>query len=140
MVKQLKIKGGVGCSIYIRIKSNSNNMKKFLVLYLAPVTVLEEWSKMDPEKRKIEEEKMRKEWSVWMKEFGGSVKETAGAGKTKRVTKGGTADVKNDIMLFSFVEADSPEVAAKMFKNHPHLNIPQASIEIMPVGSLSDME
>lgn len=115
-------------------------MKKFLVLYLAPVTVLEEWSKIDSEKRKIEEEKMKKEWLVWMKEFGGSVKETAGAGKTKRVTKEGTTDIKNDIMLFSFVEAESPEAAAKMFENHPHLNIPQASIEIMPVGSLSDME
>jgi hypothetical protein len=34
-------------------------MKKFLVLYLVPASVLEDWSKTDPEKRKVAEEKMR---------------------------------------------------------------------------------
>lgn len=115
-------------------------MKKFLVLYLAPVTVLEEWMKTDPETRKTEEKKMQEEWSAWMKEHGSAMKETAGAGKTKRVSKDGITDIKNDVMLFSMVEAESPEEVAKMFESHPHLGIPEATIEIMPVNSLPGME
>jgi hypothetical protein len=41
-------------------------MKKFLVLYLVPASVLEDWSKTDPEKRKMAEEKMRGDWNKWM--------------------------------------------------------------------------
>ena len=115
-------------------------MKKFLVLYLAPVAVLEEWMKKDEATRKKEEEKMKAEWGAWMKEHRAALKETAGAGKTKRVTQAGITDMKNEIMLFSIVEAETPEAAAKLFENHPHLVIPQASIEIMPLNNLPDME
>ena len=115
-------------------------MKKYLVLYLAPAAIIEEWMKKSPEERKAEEDTMKAEWDAWMMEHAGSVKETAGAGKTKRVTKEGISDTKNDIMLFSLVEAASPEAVATMFENHPHLNIPQASIEIMPVNYLPGME
>ncbi|MFZ1654614.1 MAG: hypothetical protein WBO92_01565 [Candidatus Moraniibacteriota bacterium] len=114
-------------------------MKKFLVLYLVPVATLEAWMKTDPETRQAEEGKMKEEWSVWMKEHGAAMKETWGAGKTKLVTKGGTSDIKNDVMLFSIVEAESAEAAAKPFESHPHLGIPEASIEIMPMNDLSGM-
>ena len=114
-------------------------MAKFIVLYKAPVAGLEEWMKADPEKRKAEEEKMRGEWTAWMKERGQGVLETAGAGKTKRVTKDGIVDTKNDIMLYSIVEAESHEDAAKIFEGHPHFGIPDASIEIMVINPLTGM-
>jgi hypothetical protein len=41
-------------------------MKKFLVLYLAPASVIADWSKTDPDKRKVAEEKMRGDWIKWM--------------------------------------------------------------------------
>ena len=106
------------------------------MLYLAPASVIEEWSKTEPAKRKEAEEKMQGDWRTWMKEHGNMLKETAGTGKTKRVTKGGTTDTKNDIMLYSVIEADSAESAAKIFEGHPHLDIPEASIEIMPINLL----
>jgi hypothetical protein len=34
-------------------------MKKFLVAYLAPASVIEEWKKTEAEKRKVAEEKMK---------------------------------------------------------------------------------
>ena len=40
----------------------SSNQKKFLVLYLVPASVMEEWSKTDPNDKKAAEEKMRSEW------------------------------------------------------------------------------
>jgi hypothetical protein len=108
-------------------------MKKYLVLYLTPSAVIEEWSKTDAEKRKPAEEKMRAEWNTWMADHGKMIVDTETGGKTKRVQSSGTSDVKNDIMLYSFVEAESHEAAAKSFENHPHLQIPQASIEVMEV-------
>jgi hypothetical protein len=60
----------------------------------------------------------------------------AGVGKTKRVTSEGFSDTKNDIMLYSVIEADSHQAAAKMFEKHPHLGISQASIEVMEIHPL----
>jgi hypothetical protein len=112
-------------------------MKKFLALYLAPAKVIEDWSKTDPEKRKAAETKMREEWIKWMSEHAKMVTHTEAAGKTKRASSDGLSDVKNDIMLYSFVEAESHEAAARIFETHPHLQIPQSSIEIMEVRAMT---
>jgi hypothetical protein len=39
-------------------------------------------------------------------------------------------------MLYSIVQADTHEAAAKMFEGHPHLGIPKSSIEIMEIHPL----
>lgn len=114
-------------------------MKKFLVLYLAPVAGLEEWMKTDPETRKVDEEKMQAEWQAWMGVHGGSILETAGAGKTKLVTKEGISDTKNNLMLYSIVEAESHEAAASLFEGHPHFGIPDGTIEVMAINPLMGM-
>jgi hypothetical protein len=114
-------------------------MKKFLVLYLAPVSVLDDWSKTDPDKRKIAEDKMRGDWRKWTSDHAKMILDTEAGGKTKRVSSTGTSDARNDIMLYSFVEAESHEAAAKPFESHPHLQIPQASIEIMEVRAMTGM-
>ena len=64
---------------------------------------------------------------------------TEAGGKTKRVTASSVFDTKNDIILCSFVETESHEVAAKAFENHPHLQIPQSSIEVMCVRPMDGM-
>jgi hypothetical protein len=85
----------------------SSDMKKFLVLYLVPASVMEEWSKTDPETRKAAEQKMRGEWKKWMSDHAKMITNTGVGGKTKRVSSNGTSDAKNDIILYSFVEAES---------------------------------
>jgi hypothetical protein len=116
-------------------------MNKYLVLYLAPAHVLEDWKKTEPAKKKAAEDKMMQEWKAWtashMKMFADP---GAGAGKTKRVTAQGAADGKNDVMLYAIVSAESHDAAAKAFVGHPHLQIPEASIEIMELHPLPGME
>ena len=63
----------------------------------------------------------------------------AGVGKTKLVNTRGTSDTKNDIMLYSVIRAESHEAVAKSFEGHPHLQIPQSSIEVMEIHSLQGM-
>ena len=60
-------------------------MKKFLVLYLAPASVIADWSKTDPDKRKVAEEKMRGDWIKWMGDHAKMITDTGVGGKTKRI-------------------------------------------------------
>ena len=114
-------------------------MKKFIVLYMAPAGTMEEWQKQPAEVREPEEKKMQAEWGVWMQQHAAMIKETAGLGKTTRVTAQGSADTKNDLMLYSIVEGESQEAVAKTFEGHPHFGIPGATIEIMPANVLPGM-
>jgi hypothetical protein len=113
-------------------------LKKFLVLYLVPPDVLAGWAKTDPTTKKAAEQKMQTDWQRWMGDHAKMITVTEGAGKTKAVTSAGIGDTKNDIMLYSIVEAEDHDTAAKAFKQHPHLTIPQSSIQVMevrPMGS-----
>ncbi len=115
-------------------------MKKFLVLYLAPASVIDDWKKTDAATRKAAEEKMQQEWKQWMAEHAGMFTDFGGGvGKTKCVNAQGTADSRNDIMLYAIAEAESHAAAAKTFEDHPHLQIPQATIEIMELNPLHGM-
>ena len=49
-------------------------MKKFLVTYLAPSSVIDEWKKTEPEQRKQSEEKMQGEWKKWMSDHSQDVR------------------------------------------------------------------
>ena len=77
---------------------------------------------------------MQTEWDAWMANHKAALLETAGVGKPKHITSGGTEDARNDIMMYSFVEAESLEAAAKMFEDHPHFGIPGAWIEVMSIN------
>jgi len=112
-------------------------MEKFIVLYKAPVSIIEGWMATPAEDRKAQEEKMRGDWQAWALAHEGKVFDTAGTGKTKVVSESGVADTKNDVMLYSIVEAESHDEAAQMFVGHPHLGIPEATIEIMKINALS---
>ncbi len=107
---------------------------KFFVTYQMPHAGLDEWLKMPEVERKRQEQQMQSEWNAWMADHKSSIIETAGVGKPKRVTSSGVADARNDLMMYSFVEAESPEAAADMFKGHPHFGIPGGSIEVMSVN------
>lgn len=106
-------------------------MQSFIVLFLAPTSVIDEWMKTPQVEREAADKKMREDWDIWMSNHGSMIKETHAGGKTKRVNAGGVSDARNDIMLYSIIEAESHDVAAQAFVGHPHLTIPEASIEIM---------
>lgn len=115
-------------------------MKKFLVLFLTPIEIMEDWMKTGALERKTMEAKMKDEWDAWMKNNADSfVEKPTGAGKTKIVTQAGVADARNDVMMWAVVQASSPDQAAAMFKSHPHLQIPESSIEIMEINQLEGM-
>ena len=106
-------------------------MKNFTAIYLAPVDTLTEWMQKPEAERKEAEGKMQQEWGTWLSEHKEAVLNTISLGATKRVSHNGIEDTRNGMMLSSYVAAESHAAAAEMFKNHPHLGIPGATIEIM---------
>ena len=98
---------------------------------MAPAATMEEWMKKPEEERKTEETKMKTEWDAWMAAHKDAILNTIALGKTKRVSASGVEDVRNDMMISSYVQGESAEAVADMFKDHPHFGIPGATIEIM---------
>ena len=115
-------------------------MKKFLVTYLAPASVIADWKKTEPSTRKAAEAEMQADWKKWMDHNARLFADIgAGVGRTKVVNTQGVSDSKNDILLYSVIEAESHDAAAKSFEGHPHLRIPQSSIEVMEIHPLPGM-
>ena len=113
-------------------------MKKFMVLYMAEGAEFEKMMKdSTPEMQK----KGMDAWMHWMNANKASIVDGgAPLGKTKRVDAKGAKDAKNAVGGYSVVQADSHDAAAKMFgKDHPHLQMPGAwvdIVEIMPVPGM----
>jgi hypothetical protein len=110
-------------------------MKRFFALFQIPTAVMDEWKKnTKPDEMKAASEKMMGEWQSWLKRHDKALVERgAPLGKTKRVTADGISDFRNDLNWYSIVEAESHEAAAKIFADHPHLQIPKASVEVMEI-------
>lgn len=100
-----------------------------------PHSGLDEWMSLPEAERKEQELNMQTEWNAWMSEHKDSIIETAGVSKPKKITSDGVEDSRNDIMMYSFVEAESLESATELFKNHPHFKIPGSWIEVMSVNT-----
>ena len=68
------------------------------------------------------------EWGAWTKDHAKMILDTNSAGKTKLVTTSGVSDFRNDIMLYSIVEAahrtkrrrkPSKTIRICKFRKHP---------------------
>jgi hypothetical protein len=114
-------------------------MKKFLVLYLIPPSVMDEWKQKSAQERSDAESKMGRDIQAWNS---GRAKlftdRGAGLGKAKRVTSGGTADARNALVMYAIVQGESQDAVSKSFADHPHLTIPESSIEVMELFALPD--
>jgi hypothetical protein len=113
-------------------------MKKFVAIYMASGADFERMMKNStPEQRN----KGMEAWMKWMNENKASIVEGgAPLGKTKRADATGTSDTKNNIGGYSIVQAESHAAAAKLFgKEHPHLQMPGAWVEILEIMPLPGM-
>lgn len=110
-------------------------MKKFMAVFTGSPSALDKYREQfpDPEQRKARDQKGMDAWKKWAVAHEKSVVDHgAPLGRTKRVTKDGIADVRNNLAAFTIVEAASHEDAAKMFLDHPHFMIfPGDGVEIM---------
>jgi hypothetical protein len=113
-------------------------MKKFMAIYMASGADFERMMKNStPEQRT----KGMEAWMKWMNDNKTSILEGgAPLGKTKRADAVGVSDTKNNICGYSIVQAETHDAAAKLFgRDHPHLQMPGASVEILEIMPLPGM-
>ena len=108
-------------------------MKRFLATYMGSASAIAEWKKMDEAQRKQREGAGMEAWVKWGTVNQKSiVDQGAPLGKTKRISKQGISDTKNEVTGYTIIHAESHEAAAKLFENHPHFTIfPGDSVEVM---------
>jgi len=114
-------------------------LKKFMVFYSIPLATMTDWKNVDPKQREAAEKNMMQEWGKWTEAHAEMILSTEVAGKTKNVTAGTVSDTRNDIVLFSLVQGESHEAVTQEFQNHPHLQIPNSSIQVMEVKPMEWM-
>ena len=103
-------------------------MKKFVVLYMAPMSAMEQRAKVTDAQAKAEMDA----WMKWAKKNEKAIVDNgAPFGKTTKVTSAGVSAGKNEITGYSIVQGESPESVAKIFAAHPHLKMKGASIEVL---------
>ena len=113
-------------------------MKKFMAIYMASGADFEKMMRNStPEQRN----KGMEAWMKWMNENEASILEGgAPLGKTKRADATGVSDTKNNIGGYSIVQAETHDAAAKLFsRDHPHLQMPGAWVEILEIMPLPAM-
>jgi hypothetical protein len=80
-------------------------------------------------------------WMKWGETHAKVIVDNGGPlGRTKRVTREGIADVRNNLAGYTVVQAQSQEAAAKLFLDHPHFTIfPGDGVEIMELLPIPEM-
>jgi len=103
-------------------------MKKFIALYLAPISALEQMKNATPEQMKAGMDA----WMSWDKKNEKSIADLgAPLGKTKRISGAGVTDTKNGITGYSLLQGESLESVSKIFEGHPHLQMQGGFIEVL---------
>lgn len=93
-------------------------MKKFIVIYRAPMTATEKMAASTPEEMK----KGMEPWMEWMKKCGtGLVDMGTPLGNGQKVTKDGVSPSNDTVNGYSVLQAESMDKAVEMLKDHPHL-------------------
>lgn len=110
-------------------------MKKFMAVYMGSASTLGKsgWSGLTEAERKALQASGVEAWGKWVMANSASIIDSGNPlGKTKRISRQGIADIKNEMTAYTIIQAESHEAAARIFLDHPHFMIfPGDSIEVM---------
>jgi hypothetical protein len=109
------------------------DVKKYLAVFIGIASARAEWDSMTESKRAEKERAGVQAWKKWAEVNQSSIVDPGTPlGKTKRVSAQGVGAVRNNIVAYVIVQAESHEAAAAMFEQHPHFMIfPGDSVEVM---------
>lgn len=111
-------------------------MKKFLVLYQAPLDSFDQMMKATPEQQKAGMDA----WMSWGKSAASHIVDMgAPLGKGLRVTKDGANPHRNELGGYSILQAESKEALAEALKGHPHFMTPDGYIEVVEIMPIPGM-
>ena len=108
-------------------------MKKYMAVFTGSPDAMAGWQALNAAERQRREAEGMQAWKRWVDDNAKAIVDNgAPLGKTKRVTKDGIADTRNNLAAYTVVQAESQEAAARLFEGHPHFTIfPGDGVEIM---------
>ena len=108
-------------------------MKKFLVLYRAPIAASEQLSKVTPEQAKQGMDL----WRAWGKKAAAAIVDM-GSPLERVASLGGSAS-PGHVGGFSVLQGSSVDDVKRQLEGHPHFKMPGASIEVFEFLSMPGM-
>ncbi|HET8871174.1 MAG TPA: hypothetical protein VFM48_12040 [Aquabacterium sp.] len=110
-------------------------MKKYLCVFTGAPHAMEAWMALPEAERQKRQAAGIAGWKKWATDHAASIIEMGGPlSKTKKVSKDGITDIRNNLSAFTLVRAESQEAAARLFLEHPHFMIfPGDGVEVMEV-------
>ncbi len=112
-------------------------MKKFLFLYMSPVSAEEQMAQGKPE----DMQKAMQPWIDWFTSVGsGLLDRGMPLGNGKHVTTSGVSGSSSQISGYSMIQAESMEKALTLAKTQPHLTMGEGrSVEVLEVLTMPGM-
>ncbi len=94
-------------------------MKKFIVIYYAPTSNVEQMSNASPE----DMQKVMEPWMAWVARCGdGLVDLGTPLGVGQNLSKSGSSSSNKNVTGYSILQAEDMEGAKALLKGHPHLD------------------
>ena len=101
-------------------------MKKFLVVYEAPLTAVEQMANATPEQAKAGMDA----WMSWAKKAGDAIVDLgAPLGNPVALGRAPLVDGGIKVVGYSILQADSTEAMSALLREHPHGRVPNSSIQ-----------
>jgi hypothetical protein len=108
-------------------------MKKFLVLYRAPLASFDQMKKATPEQQKAG----IAAWTAWGTKASKSIVDMgAPLGQALKVTPADASATRTDLGGYSILQGESREALAETLKGHPHFMTPDGFIEIVEIMAM----
>jgi len=101
-------------------------MKTYMAVFTGNPSTFDKYMQTnpDPEKRKAKEREGMDAWEKWGKEHKKSIVADGGPlGRTKRGTKEGIADFRNNLAAYTIVKADSQEEASTSMRRSGEIQL-----------------
>src|SRR5687768_14933936 len=102
-------------------------MARFLVLYRSTFSAEDQMADADPQQAQAGVDA----WTAWAKEAGDAVVDLGlPLGRGRHLDGSRVADSDTDVAGYSILQAESPEAVEKLLERHPHLTVPENSLDV----------
>jgi hypothetical protein len=111
-------------------------MAKFMVLYRSPFSAEEQMANTD----QTQVQTGMDAWMTWAKEAGEVVVDLGMPLGNGRHLDGTNATAgETDVAGYSILQGESLDAVVKLLERHPHLMVPENSLDVLPILSMPGM-
>ena len=110
-------------------------MKTYLAVFTGAPSAKAAWDALPAQEQQQRQMQGFAAWQQWATDHAAAIVEMGGPlSRTKKISRSGITDIRNNLSAYTVIQAESHEAAAKLFVNHPHFMLfPGDAVEVMEV-------